>query len=132
MISQIAYLVKKYKLSPESTAQEIMDWYRWAYLNNHLEMETDAQGTVLGFMDWVRLEQIPDNTKRAYILFQKQKDTREGPVLFVCNTYSNGKETFMRMRRKMFDKNIGAKYLVYHNKRRNAMKIFNMKEASYV
>ena len=126
MINQITYIVMKHNLAPSSHSKDVMDWYKWAEKNGDLEVMVRPDGTLIGFVDWIRLKEVPSSREEARMLFNR--DGNGGDILFICNAYSDKENpnALMRMHKKILGKNKDASCYVFHNKKRNRMGVYMM------
>lgn len=125
LAGQLVNLAIIYNLSPESTPKELKVWYTYALGQDQVELETDEDGYVKGFMDWVRLARVPKSMADAYNIYVNQNHNIKQPVLFVGNSITGSTDTFFRLRRRIIDKNKDAQVHCFHYRKRDRMVVLN-------
>jgi hypothetical protein len=128
VVQQIIALKRKYNLvEKDATPKKEREWYTWALANGHIEF-VEQDNKVIGFLEWARLNYIPENEFDIHI---DHSIIKTAPILFVGNTIAEGKGILNLIKHSFLSKNKGWTYLVWHNKLRHSLKIFKNKEIAY-
>jgi hypothetical protein len=130
IISQIVRLATMHNLSPESTDLELLVWYRYCFDKGQLEYILDEAGTVIGFLDWVRLEEIPKSIEHAHVLFKRGGD--KGSIIFVLNCVSKDLRTLLALRRSAMNKTPDREAECYHRKKDDVIFVKRRNQNVYV
>lgn len=107
----------------EDVLMEMFNWYSWAVPAGLVEV-VYKYGELQGFMDWIRLHEVPKSRKRDEFNFSP--DYKEGSILYIsnCCIRDDGVRhgTMWRLMYKVRNKNDGFEYVCWHNK--NKLKIY--------
>ena len=125
LVSQLVNLVIKHNLSPESSDLELLAWYKYGVEEGMVEYLTDGKGNVIGFLDWVRLREVPKSMAHAKELFDGSKT---GPVLFMANCVAPDLHSLMVLGRRAVDKNKDSQIMCYHNRKKDTMFVKRRRE----
>jgi hypothetical protein len=120
MIDQIIALKQETGIVEENaTLKKQLEWYKWAIQNGFVEAIID-NGRLLGFAEWIRLNDIPKD-EYSWTELVDWKTVKTAPIGFVMNLCAKNKGVLKKLKDMMLSKNRDCKVLVWHNKKRNLM-----------
>jgi hypothetical protein len=120
---QIINLKKHHNLLEiDVTESKQSEWYAFLLSQGLIDTVYDNNGNLLGFCEYVYLDKIPKSWEEVQLY---SSDFVSGKILFVCNAISDCKETLWKLKRKLFRKNRGMEYLVWHSKSKDEFIVFS-------
>jgi hypothetical protein len=116
VIGDITKLTIDSGVAPYSTTTAVIDWYTWAYDNNHVTYIYDNDD-LIGYMDWVRLHRVPTDLQDLQVVFGESSQIN-GTVVMVLNcVVVKGKDTLRKLIR-MTRKQCGeCRITCWHNRK---------------
>jgi len=111
----------------DATFRKQMQWYYYALQNGLVETEYDGD-TLLGFLEWVRLDRIPSDIRNINLNYGSIKT---GPILMATNAIATTKGVLMRLRRRVIEKNIDVQSFCWHRKRTGIIRPFKNIRSAY-
>ena len=70
------------EIENEDELADMFKWYLWAFQHGLVEV-VYKYGVLLGFLDWIRLFEVPETRAEEDFVFSESY--KEGPVLYIAN-----------------------------------------------
>jgi hypothetical protein len=118
VITDMTKLYMKYKLHKDAHVFRVLDWCTWAVNHGHVEYVYDGD-EMIGFMDWIRSDTIPEDYNYQKIIDSGNVDTGKiGIVLSACVV--RGKDTLRKLINMARSKNESCQTMCWHDSRKMA------------
>ena len=119
ILDEIIELKKEKGIDFGETYPQLLRHYKGALRQSKLEYVVDG-GTVVGFIDWLRLPEAPQNRDFGWAEYPVQK----GDYIYILTVVSRDKKIFWELIKRVRKKNKNALYCCYHND--NKLKIWRL------